>query len=81
MIYAGEPDFGQIAEAKNAVRIPVIANGGIFSREDAEKMLAQTGADGVMIARAALYNPHIFCELTGTQGEDMKTLFLRQLDL
>lgn len=78
-IYAGAPDFEQIAAAKAAVGIPVFANGGIWSKKDAETMLARTGADGVMIARAALYRPHIFCDLLGTPGEDIKTLFLRQL--
>ena len=63
--YAGEPDYAAIASAKNAVGIPVIANGGIFSRADALKMLDETGADGVMVARAAMYDPHIFAEILG----------------
>lgn len=79
-IYAGEPDFGQIAAAKNAVSVPVIANGGIFSAEDAERMFEKTGADGVMIARAALCRPQIFCELTGAKTPPMKELFFRQLE-
>ena len=44
-----------------------------------EKMLARTGADGVMIARAALYRPLIFCELTGAAPVPMGELFARQL--
>jgi tRNA-dihydrouridine synthase B len=79
-IYAGEPDYAQIAAAKEAVTIPVIANGGIWSKCDAEKMLAQTGADGVMIGRAALYRPQIFCELTDTPFVPTGELFSRQLD-
>lgn len=78
-IYAGAPDYAEIAAAKNAVSIPVIANGGVWSKKDAETMLSRTGADGVMIARAALYRPHVFCDLLGTQGEAIGTLFLRQL--
>ena len=78
-IYAGAPDYEQIASAKRAVNIPVIANGGVWSKVDARTMLARTGADGVMIARAALYRPHVFCDLLGTQGEAIGTLFLRQL--
>lgn len=78
-VYAGEPDYAQIAAAKNAVTIPVIANGGIFSRADAENMLARTGADGVMVARAALYDPLVFCELTGGARPSLGALFLRQL--
>ena len=68
MYYAGEPDYAQIAAAKEAVNIPVIANGGVFSRADAEKLLRETGADGVMVARAALYDPHIFSEILGCGG-------------
>ncbi len=64
MMYNGTPYYDQIEQAKSAVQIPVIANGGIFSVEDAEKMMKNTGADGVMIARYALENPFIFSELT-----------------
>ncbi len=78
-IYAGEPNFEAIAQVKRAVTVPVIANGGIFSKADADDMLARTGADGVMIARAAMYNPQIFCELTGKDGEGKKDMILTQL--
>lgn len=79
-VYAGEPDYGQIAAAKNAVKIPVIANGGIFSRADAEGMMEKTGADGVMVARAAMYNPRVFCEILGTDMPPLGALFARQLE-
>ena len=59
-IYAGEVNFAEIAAAKNAVQIPVIANGGVFSNADAENLINKTGADGVMVARASLFNPQIF---------------------
>lgn len=78
-IYAGEPDMEQIAAAKNAVKIPVIANGGIFSPRDAENMMKQTGADGVMIARAALYRPNLFSELTGREDIPLSEWFPVQL--
>lgn len=64
MMYDGKPYYDQIEQAKACVRIPVIANGGIFSVEDAEQMFKYTGADGVMIARYGLQNPFIFSELT-----------------
>lgn len=64
-MYAGEPVYEQIAAAKAAVSIPVVANGGVFSRADAQKMLRETGADGVMVARAAMYCPHVFAEILG----------------
>ena len=73
MMYDGEPYAGEIELAKAAVSIPVIANGGIFSAEDAERMMDRTGADGVMIARYGLENPFIFSELTGKPCE--KTAF------
>ena len=65
MMYSGMPYYSEIEQAKTAVSIPVIANGGIFSAEDAEWVMQQTGADGIMIGRYALENPFIFCELTG----------------
>lgn len=65
MMYDGKPHMEEIAHAKAAVSIPVIANGGIFSTEDAKQMFDNTGADGIMIARYGLENPFIFSELTG----------------
>ena len=65
MMYDGEPCYREIEQAKAVVNIPVIANGGIFSAEDAGRMVSRTGADGVMIARYGLENPFIFSELTG----------------
>lgn len=65
MMYAGTPYYDQIEQAKSVVSIPVIANGGIFSVAQAEKMMNLTGADGVMIGRFGLQNPFIFSELTG----------------
>ena len=79
-IYAGEPDYSAIAEAKNAVKIPVIANGGLWNKKDAEKMLQRTGADGVMVARAALYRPQTFSDILGTPAPSMRELFFPLLD-
>ncbi len=82
MMYDGEPYYEQIQQAKAAVRIPVIANGGIRSVEDAEKMMEETGADGVMIARYALENPYIFSELAGIPVKKSRlTLLQEQLEL
>lgn len=79
-IYAGEVNFKAIAEAKNAVKIPVIANGGVFSKADAERLLNETGADGVAVARGAMYAPWIFAEIAGKPVPDKKALILRQID-
>ena len=79
MMYSGAVDFKAIAAAKAAVSIPVIANGGIFTKEDADIIMAETGADGVMIARGALYNPWIFSEITGTPPQDKLGSVMKQL--
>ena len=76
--YAGDVHYDEIAVAKSAVKIPVIANGGVFSLADAEKLVNETGADGVMVARAALFTPQIFCELTGKPSESKLLQFEKQ---
>ncbi|MDD1611684.1 MAG: tRNA dihydrouridine synthase DusB [Methylococcaceae bacterium] len=58
--FNGEAEYHTIAAVKRAVRIPVIANGDIDSPEKARRVLEATGADGVMIGRAACGNPWIF---------------------
>ncbi|MBQ3046875.1 MAG: tRNA-dihydrouridine synthase [Clostridia bacterium] len=67
--YSGEPDYKAIERAKNAVKIPVIANGGIFTKTDADLMIERTGADGVMLARGAIANPFLAAELIETQTD------------
>ena len=79
-MYSGEVDYKEIAAAKKAVQIPVIANGGVFNNADAEKLIAETGADGVMVARGAMYNPFVFAEITGTRVPDKKAVIRKQLD-
>jgi len=61
--YSGEADWEMIAREKSALKIPVIANGSIWSADDARRCLKITGADGVAIARGALGNPWIFKEI------------------
>ena len=78
-MYAGEVDFAEIEKAKNAVKVPVIANGGVFSLSDAENLMDKTGADGVMVARAALFDPMVFCEITGAPTESRLKMFEEQL--
>lgn len=58
--YSGAADWDAIAAVKQAVRIPVIANGDVFEPEDAVRLLAHTGADMVMIGRGALGDPWLF---------------------
>lgn len=60
--YRGKANWDEIARIKNAVSLPVMGNGDVFSGQDAIRMLDQTGVDFVMIARGALGNPWIFRE-------------------
>jgi tRNA-dihydrouridine synthase B len=62
-LYQGEADYGLIAEIKSELRIPVLANGDIDSPEKAAAVLRETGADAVMIGRAAQGRPWIFREI------------------
>jgi len=59
-LFEGEAEYDTIAAVKSAARIPVIANGDIGTPEDARRVLAYTGADGVMIGRAAHGRPWLF---------------------
>jgi tRNA-dihydrouridine synthase B len=62
-LYQGEAEYDTIAAIKAAVSIPVIANGDIDSPEKARFVLERTGADAVMIGRAAQGRPWIFGEI------------------
>jgi tRNA-dihydrouridine synthase B len=63
MLYTGEAEYETIAAIKQAVAIPVIANGDVDSAAKARDVLARTGADGLMIGRAAQGRPWIFREI------------------
>src|SRR5690606_33370266 len=62
-LYTGEAEYATIARIREAISIPLFANGDIDSPEKASQVLRQTGADAVMIGRAAQRRPWIFREI------------------
>lgn len=72
-MYSGIADREIIAKVKQAVKIPVIGNGDIFSAESAVDMLEKTKCDGIMVARGAQGNPFIFAEIKARlEGKEYK---------
>ncbi|NUS43782.1 MAG: tRNA dihydrouridine synthase DusB [Mycobacteriaceae bacterium] len=70
-LYSGVADWSAIARLKEAVTtIPVLGNGDIFTADDALRMIAETGCDGVVVGRGCLGRPWLFAELSAAlRGE------------
>lgn len=80
--YSGECDHFITKAVKDALDIPVIANGDIVDRQSLDKVAAITGADGFMIGRGALGKPWIFAELQGKDdSHDIKSIILEHIDV
>lgn len=87
--FCRKPRWSSIAAAKNSVSIPVFANGGVFSVDDARRCLQQSEADGIMVGRAAVEKPWLCSEIAaslfGVQNScsviNKKDIFFRYFDL
>ncbi|WP_231116161.1 tRNA dihydrouridine synthase DusB [Motilibacter rhizosphaerae] len=61
--YSGEADWEAVARLKESTSVPVLGNGDVWEADDALRMLAQTGADGVVVGRGCLGRPWLFAHL------------------
>ena len=58
--YRGQADYAEIARVKQALSIPVLGNGDVDSPQQAQRLLEETGCDGLLVGRAARGNPWLF---------------------
>ncbi len=89
--YSGTADWEAIGRVKKSVKIPVIGNGDVNNAEDAKKLMAISGCDGVMIGRGGLGNPWLYQSITAAlenspepsepSFEEKKTAALKHLEL
>lgn len=89
-MFNGQANWQQLGQLKQLVKIPVIGSGDLFSPLDCQRMLAETGCDGLMVARGALGNPWIFTQslellqgkpVTPVTADDRAAMAVRHLEL
>jgi len=59
-LFRGEADWSKLVKLKEAVSIPVIASGDLYTARDGVRCIGETGVDGVMFARGAMFDPTVF---------------------
>jgi tRNA-dihydrouridine synthase B len=85
--FRGKADWGCLAQLKKALRIPVVGSGDVRSGAEFQRMIAETGCDGVLIGRAALRQPWVFRDcLAVTEGKEylppqLEDVILRYLQI
>jgi tRNA-dihydrouridine synthase B len=67
-MFAGDADWSKLARLKEAVNIPVVASGDLYTAEDGLRCLEETGVDAIMFARGALYDPAIFARFNALRA-------------
>jgi nifR3 family TIM-barrel protein len=76
--YSGQADWSAIAALKQALDVPVLGNGDIWEAEDALRMIAETGCDGVVVGRGCLGRPWLFADLahafSGSKSRSLPSL-------
>ncbi len=77
--YSGQADYAAIACIREQLSIPVIANGDVFTGEDARRILSESGCQSLMIGRGAMGNPWLFREaLAALHGQDGPAVSLQE---
>ena len=76
--YSGNANWEEIAKVKNAVNIPVVANGDVRDIDSYKKIKEITNCDAVMIGRATIGNPYLFSDLLGLSYEKNKLQTIKE---